>query len=330
MPLMRYGVIGTGWITRSMIDGAKQYDFLRLTAVCSRTQERGEQFAAENGGAAVFTDPAAMATYDGIDMVYIASPNSCHAAQCLLFLQAGKHVLCEKPLCADPHEVEALQKLAAEKGVLFREAIMMLYQPQLELLRQAVADCGRISMAHFDYCQLSSKYGAYQRGECPNIFNPALHTGALMDLGVYCVYPALYLFGEPQGVHATASFLRTGADGEGSALLCYPDKQVVLTYSKTGQSAVGSQVVGDRATLRIDAIAKLENMTLYPTGAPAVPLWDTEEKHILMGREIATFAQEAMGIFPADTEKDKLTLAVCRCMAAIRQQAGIIFPTETE
>ncbi|MBQ5841459.1 MAG: Gfo/Idh/MocA family oxidoreductase, partial [Clostridia bacterium] len=255
MPLMRYGVIGTGWITRSMIDGAKQYDFLRLTAVCSRTQERGEQFAAENGGATVFTDPAAMAAYDGIDMVYIASPNSCHAAQCRLFLQAGKHVLCEKPLCADPQEVEALQKLANKKGVLFREAIMMLYQPQLASFRQAVLDCGRISMAHFDYCQLSSKYGAYQRGECPNIFNPQLHTGALMDLGVYCVYPALYLFGEPQEVRATATFLRTGADGEGSALLVYPDKQVVLTYSKTGQSAVGSQVVGDKGTLRIDTIA---------------------------------------------------------------------------
>lgn len=150
MECIRYGVIGTGWITRSLIDGAKRYDHLRLTAVCSRTKERGEQFAAENGGAVVFTDPAEMAAGDLIDMVYIASPNRCHADQCRLFLEAGKHVLCEKPLSADPQQVADLQKLAAEKGLLFREAIMLLYQPQLEIFRKAVAACGRISLAHFD------------------------------------------------------------------------------------------------------------------------------------------------------------------------------------
>ena len=300
MASMRYGVIGTGWITRSMIDGAKEYDFLQLTAVCSRTRQRGEEFAAEVGGAQVFTDPAVMARSDCLDMVYIASPNSCHAEQCRLFLQAGKHVLCEKPLSADPDQVAALQQLAREKGLLFREAIMLLYQPQLAIFRQAVADCGRISMAHFDFCQLSSKYDSYQRGECPNIFNPALHTGTLMDLGVYCVYPALCLFGEPQGVQATATFMRTGADGEGCALLSYPAKQVGLTDSKTGQAATGT------------------------------PLWGTEEKHILMGREIAAFAKEALGDIPHTEEKDALALAVSRCMAAIRRQAGIVFPDEKE
>ena len=207
---------------------------------------------------------------------------------------------------------------------------MLLYQPQLAIFRQAVADCGRISMAHFDFCQLSSKYDSYQRGEGPNIFNPALHTGTLMDLGVYCVYPALCLFGEPQGVQATATFMRTGADGEGCALLSYPDKQVVLTYSKTGQAATGSQVVGDRGALRVGSISKLEQMVFCLPDGTETPLWGTEEKHILMGREIAAFAKEALGDIPHTEEKDALALAVSRCMAAIRRQAGIVFPDEKE
>ncbi len=328
MSYIRYGVIGTGWITRSLIDGAKRYDHLRLTAVCSRTVERGEAFAAEVGGAQVFTDPAAMAASDDIDMVYIASPNRCHGEQSRLFLQAGKHVLCEKPLSADPEEVAALQRLAAEKGLLYREAIMLLYQPQLAIFRRAVEACGRISMAHFDFCQLSSKYEAYQRGECPNIFNPALHTGALMDLGVYCVYPALYLFGEPTDISATASFLRTGSDGAGSALLHYPDKQVVLTYSKIGQGAAGTEIVGDKATLRVDSISKLEGMTLHrPDGTEEV-LWQEEDKPTLMGREIAAFADEITDKIPRDTDKDTLALEVSRTMAAIRRRAGIHFPGE--
>lgn len=327
---LRYGVIGTGWITRSLIDGAAAYPELELVAVCSRDRLHGEEFAHSVGAPLVFTDPAEMAASDALDMVYVASPNSCHVPQCRLFLQHGKHVLCEKPLSANPDEVAQLQQLAAEKGLLFREAIMMLYQPQLDIFRQAVADCGRLTMVHFDFCQLSSKYEAYCRGETPNIFNPALHTGALMDLGVYCVYPALYLFGEPENIQADATFLRTGADGAGSALLSYPDKHVVLTYSKTGQAVAPSQVVGDRGTLTIDSISKLEKIVFTPCGGKPVSLWDEESKDVVMGREIAAFAREIMGEIPTDSQKDALALAVSRCMYAIRQQAGIRFPYEEE
>ncbi len=325
--IIRYGVIGTGWISRSMIDGAADYPFLKLTAVCSRTADRGAVFAAEMGGATVFTNPAAMAASDLIDMVYVASPNSCHVEQCSLFLKQGKHVLCEKPLSANHDEVAALQRLAAEKGVLFREAIMMLYQPQLAVLQLAIENCGNISMAHFDFCQLSSKYEAYCRGETPNIFNPALHTGALMDLGVYCVYPALYFFGEPTAVTATAHFMRTGADAAGAALLSYPDKQVVLTYSKTGQGVAPSQIVGDKGTVTVESISKLENIVYTPFGGEPESLWTTQEKRILMGREIAAFAEEIRG-HGATPNADELALSVSRCMAAIRQAANIYFPSE--
>ena len=329
MPI-RYGVIGTSWITRSMIDGAKKYPQLQLMAVCSRTKERGETFAAEVGAPLVYTDPATMAAADTIDMVYIASPNSCHIAQARLFLEQGKHVLCEKPLSAKPEEVAELQQLAAQKGVLFREAIMMLYQPQRQLLKQAVEDCGQISVAHFDFCQLSSKYDAYCRGEVPNIFNPALHTGALMDLGVYCVYPALYLFGEPTTVSATATFLRTGADGAGSALLHYPDKQVVLTYSKTAQSVAPSQIVGDKGTVCVNSISKLEGITFTAFGGESRELWGSEDKETLMGREIAAFADEICGKVKALTQADGLALAVSRRMQDIRKSAGIRFPGTDE
>lgn len=193
-----------------------------------------------------------MAASPDIDAVYIASPNVLHAAQSRLFLENGKHVLCEKPLAARPEEVESLQALAANRGLVYMEAIMLLHMPQLAVLEDAVGRLGRISLAHFDFSQLSSKYPAYLEGAAlPNIFNPAMETGALMDLGVYCVYPALYLFGEPEGLTASAVFLDSGADGAGAAVLRYPDKVAVLTYSKTGQAVAPSQIVGDRGTLTI-------------------------------------------------------------------------------
>lgn len=326
--MLRYGVIGTGWITRALIEGALAYPDLRLTAVCSRDAERGRAFAEDYGSARVFTDPATMAASDDIDMVYIASPNACHVRQSRLFLEAGKHVLCEKPLTAFPEEVEQLQRLAHSKGLLFREAIMLLYQPQLTVLQQAVEACGRISSAHFQFFQLSSKYEAYCHGETPNIFNPALHTGTLMDLGVYCVYPALLLFGEPIRVSAAASFMSTGADGSGSAILHYPDKEVVLSYSKVGQGIAPSEIIGDRATVTVGSIAKLEDIQLHPYGGQPQQLHGVDSKATLMGREIAAFARAVRGEDPMGETADRLALAVSRLMYTIREKAGIRFPGE--
>lgn len=325
---IRYGVIGTGWITDTFIEGAQG---LELRAVCSRTRERGEAYARQYGAAQVFTDPAAMARDDGIDAVYIASPNRLHAPLSRLFLENGKHVLCEKPLAARPEEVEALQALARERGLVYMEAIMLLHMPQLAILQEAVARLGRLSSAHFTFCQLSSKYPAYLRGESPNIFNPALETGALQDLGVYCVYPAVLLFGVPDGLTAAASFLDTGADGAGGALFRYADKHVALTWSKTGQGTAPSQIVGDAGCLTIGSISKLEDMVLTENGGEPQRLWAAEEKPVLMGHEAARFAQaiaepEACAGW-LETEA-RLALEVHRCMREIRRQAGIVFPTD--
>ncbi len=326
--MIRYGVIGTGWITRSLINGAAACPELKLTAVYSRTIERGTSFAADYGSPQVYTDLEAMAASDDLDMVYIASPNVCHMEQSRLFLEHGKHVLCEKPLSADPDEVEALQHLAAKKGRLFREAIMLLYQPQLAILKEAIDAIGTISVAHFKFCQLSSKYEDYCRGEIPNIFNPALHTGTLMDLGVYCVYPALLLFGQPQEVTATASFLTTGADGAGTALLQYPDKQITLSYSKIGQGAAPSEIVGDRGTVTVEHIAKMENVRLHMYGEQPRLLYGADKKETLMGREIAAFARAIQGEDTLSDTADHLALEVSRLMQCIRQKAGIHFPDE--
>lgn len=328
---MRIGVVGTSWITEAFLAGARRVPGLEAVAVVSRERERGGAFAAKNGLSLAFTGCREMAESGAVDGVYIASPNDCHAAQSRLFLEHGLHVLCEKPLAAEPRLVEELITLAAEKGLVYMEAIMMRHLPQRTLLRQAMERLGPLSAVHFDFCQYSSKYPAFLRGETPNIFNPLHETGALMDLGVYCVYPALWLFGEPQGVEASASFLRTGADGSGAALLRYPDFTVTLSYSKTGQSAAPSQIVGEGGTVSIGAISTLSDMVLHMRGEEPETLWKSEEKAVLMGYEAADFQKAAAG--PAEwaqrrEKENALALGVCRCMREIRRRAGIVFPSD--
>ena len=140
-----------------------------------------------------------------------------------------------------------LQRIAQEHGAVFLEAIMYLHLPQRKLLEDTLQQLGQISLVKLDFCQRSSKLDRYLQGELPNIFNPALETGALMDLGVYCVYPALALFGKPESFSLQPHMMDSGADGAGIATLRYPDKLVTLTYSKLGQAGANSDFQGTEA-----------------------------------------------------------------------------------
>ncbi|HIW13904.1 MAG TPA: Gfo/Idh/MocA family oxidoreductase [Firmicutes bacterium] len=329
---IRLGIIGSSWISCEMIRGAKSTGFFTLEAVYSRTKERAESFAREQGALHTFTSLQEMAASPLLDAVYIASPNVCHVEQCRLFLQNGKHVLCEKPLAARGQEVMELQKLAREKGVIYMEAIMMLHLPWREKLRRAVRQIGPISLAKFDFCQYSSKYDGFLQGRHQNIFDPAMETGALMDLGVYTVYPALWLFGEPMGVTAAANFLPGGADGSGTATLLYPDKLVVLTYSKTGASHTGGEIVGEKGTIHLPSISTLLGMALYRRGKEPEFLSGQEEKYRLMGYEARQFAQWINeGPDEAYEDASRLAVQVALLLHQIRRMAGIHFAgDETE
>ncbi len=171
----------------------------------------------EARGAPWFTNLEEMAASDLLDAVYIASPNAFHYEQARLFLEHGKHVICEKPLCAQARKVRELQQIAKDRGLVYLEAIMFLHLPQRKLLEDALGQLGQITLVKLDFCQRSSKLDRYLEGELPNIFNPAMETGALMDLGVYCVYPALALFGEPESFTVEPQMMESGADGAGIA-----------------------------------------------------------------------------------------------------------------
>ncbi len=322
---MRYGVIGTGWIAKSFIDGARMLCNSDFVAVYSRTVESGNKFAESNNIGKVFTDINEFAKGD-FEAVYIASPNRLHYEQSKLMLENGKHVICEKPITVEPEELEELQALAKDKGLIYCEAIMYMFNPARDLLKNALGKIGKITSAHFDFSQLSSKYPAYKRGELPNIFNPALATGCLMDLGIYCVYPALDLFGMPEKITACAHFMDSGADGSGSASLVYPDKLINFTYSKLGQDRLGSQIFGDEGTIKIESISKLTNINLVPNSLDTQEIIGDVEKERLMGYEAVGF--ERFIANPSDEHylvTSERALQVSRVMKQIRELSGIEF-----
>ena len=282
--MLKYSVIGTSWITKSFIDGANLYPDLSLDGVYSRSFEKGSAFAEETGAKRVFTDFNDLASSD-TDLVYVASPNVCHYEQCKVLLSNGKHIICEKPITITAEEFKELCHMANERNLVYFEAIMYMHTPIRQVLKDAVSKIGNIRSATIDFSQLSSKYQALKNGELPNIFNPEMKTGALNDLGIYCVYPVIDLFGMPEKITPVQHFLHTGADGSGSAVFEYADKLVTITYSKVGQSRSASQIMGDEGTVTIESVSKLDNIKLYNNNGEEILLNGETDKKYLMGNE---------------------------------------------
>lgn len=288
--MIKYSVIGTSWITKSFIEGADLVNDLILDGIYSRSREKGESFAKETGAKRVFSSFSELVCSD-TELVYVASPNSCHFEQCKALLESGKHVICEKPITITSSEFRELVEIARAKKLVYFEAIMYMHTPARQILKDAVAKLGNIRSATIDFSQLSSKYEALKKGELPNIFNPVMKTGALNDLGIYCVYPIIDIFGMPEKIIPCQHFLSTGADGSGSAVFTYPDKLITVTYSKVGQSRSASQIMGDEGTVTVGSISKVDEIYLYDNkGKKTLLVPDTEKKY-LMGNEAKSAAE---------------------------------------
>ena len=253
--MVRLATIGTSSITRTLATAVAATDGIRITVVHSRDPERAAALATDLGAPESSSDLVAMLAREDVDAVYIASPNSLHAQHALAAIEAGKHVLLEKPAVPTATEWAELVGHANAAGVVLLEAMRTEYDPGLQAVRELLPQVGRLRRVSFRYGQRSSRYDNVLAGERVNIFDPAMAGGALYDLGVYCIHPLISLFGEPSRVVGESVLLDTGADGAGVALAVYPDFIADLAYSKITSSELPSELQGEDATLTIDQIA---------------------------------------------------------------------------
>lgn len=325
--MIKLGTVGTSSICESFLGGVFLAGGFNLTSVYSRQEETGIAFADKFGCKKVFCDLEKMAKSGEIDAVYIASPNVCHKEQCRIFLQNGVHVICEKPIVTKAEDYIELKALADRNNLIFMEAIIPRFVSAYGDVKKAVAKIGNIQMARLDFCQRSSRLDKFLLGEHVNIFDMSLHAGALMDIGVYCVYAAVDFFGVPQSVKADKSLLYNGADGSGSAILNYGDFNAVLTYSKTCDGAVCSEIVGDKGTVKISKISQYAGVTLMVDGKETV-IAGFPSKQELMSGEAARFADyiENLTNYGEDYKKtSELCIKVHNLMDLIKKDAELVY-----
>ena len=334
MNTIRFGVIGTNFITDWVIAGAKQDERFELVAVCSRTQERANEFAAKYDIPYTFTSLEEMAASPLIDAVYIATPNYLHASQSILCMKHGKHVLCEKPMASNAYEVKQMIAASRQYGVTLMEAMKPTLTPNFRVLREALPKAGVIRRYFASYCQYSSRYDKFKEGIVLNAFKPELSNGAMMDIGVYTVYPMVVLFGRPNKISASGVVLSTGTDGQGAVNFEYEGMNATVLYSKIANSSLPTEIEGEDGNFMLDKINQINRVTWQarPVASSGKgPLTPVEDISAVTDKdeyyyEVAEFINLVQaGKLESEVNSHENSLITIEIIDEVRRQLGVSF-----
>ena len=326
--MLKLGIIGTSWISHEFITAAHQTGHYHLQAVYSRKMKTAQEFCEPYGAISCYTDFIDFLDSE-LDVIYIASPNSLHFAQAKLAILAKKHVIIEKPAVTTPSEWTELVKLANEHQVYLFEAARNYQEAAFQVVKNFLSN-QEILGANFTFAKYSSKLPALLAGEMPNIFSDVYAGGALMDLGVYCLYLAIGFFGAPLSSRYTAQQLPNSVDLYGQGVLIYPTFQVAIQAGKNITSHLPAEIYTKTGTLTLNAVAAINQAQFVSHSGEVIDLSLTPCNHV-MQEEVEAFAPAMAGQKEtAYLEWLQTAAQVHETLYQMRQSAGIQFKDEKE
>lgn len=325
---IRFGIVGTSKITDEFLKGAKKVEEFVLSGVYSRKEETAKEFATKYDVKNIFTNLEEMAKSDLIDAVYIASPNSFHYEQAKVFLTNKKHVFCEKPMASNSKKVKSMIDFANENNVLLMEGMKTTLMPNFKILQDNIYKIGKVRRYFASYCQYSSRYDKYKEGIILNAFKKELSNGATMDIGVYCIYPMVCLFGLPKEIKANSFMLESGVDGQGTALFKYDDMDGSIIYSKIANSYLPSEIQGEEGTIIIDNIHDMRKITInYRNGkTEVISIEQIEESMMYEAKEFIDLISNDACESIINSHENSLNTS--KIMEEIRRQIGLVYPED--
>ena len=244
---VKWGIVSTANINRLFLAGARESPDLQILAVASRDRARADEYAKDNGIERAYGSYDALLNDSDVEAVYISLPNSMHVDASVRALEAGKHVLCEKPMSRRASEVERAFDVADQNDRLLMEAFMYRHNPQTRRLTELVARqaVGRVRI-------IRAVFGFVAHDPANVRLSAALDGGALMDVGCYCVSGARLIAGEPIRVVGEQAIGGDGVDVAFAAVMRFPNE--ISAHFDAGLALASQdllEVVGDEGTLRL-------------------------------------------------------------------------------
>jgi predicted dehydrogenase len=243
-----WGICGTGKIAGRFATALRRVEDAHVVGVASRSQERADAFAAEHGADRAHGSLDGLLQDPAVHIVYLASPHSEHCREALQVVEAGKHVLVEKPFGLSLAEVEPVLTAAEARGVFLMEAMWSRFLPAHVRLRELVAE-GAIGQVRSVEASVGS---AAPFVPSHRVYDPVLGGGALLDIGIYAVDVAVQLLGAPPHVVAEAALCPTGVDVNTLVAMRWDDGAVASAHcSLTAQLAGTARVIGTEGWIEI-------------------------------------------------------------------------------
>ncbi|HKP17966.1 MAG TPA: Gfo/Idh/MocA family oxidoreductase [Gaiellaceae bacterium] len=244
-----WGIISTAHINRLVIPPAQESPKVDLVAVASRDQARADEYAAKWGIPKAYGSYEALLADPKVEAVYISLPNTLHAEWSIKAVEAGKHVLCEKPFTRHPEEVDAAWDAADRAGRLLSEAFMYRHHPQAKKL------CELVEQGAVGELRLIRSVFSYSLYDRDNIrLRTDVEGGALMDVGCYCVSGSRLVAGaEPVSVYGAAWYGASGTDWVFTGTMRFPgDVLAVFDCGTAMPERDELEVIGSEGSLFLD------------------------------------------------------------------------------
>jgi predicted dehydrogenase len=247
-PVIRWGILGSGWIAERFIESVRAHTKQNIAAVGSRSKDRAKEFASRMGLEQAYGNYEEFVAAKDLDVIYVATPHNLHHEGVMLALNAGKHVLVEKPIALNRGQTAEMVELARRKKLFFAEALWTFYLPKFDVLRQLLETkaIGEIKSVYTDY-------GEYFTRD-HRIFDPKLAGGPLLDLGTYQVSFLTEIFGIPDRVVGVGQPDPSGVNGQLSAILTDANgNQGVFSTTLYGFTPTNAVIVGTEGTIQFDS-----------------------------------------------------------------------------
>ena len=323
---LRWGILGPGGIARAFASDLRTAG-LDLVAVGSRSAETASAFAAEFDVPHVHDSYEALVADPDVDIVYIATPHPFHAEQAILALEAGKHVLVEKPFTLTEAEAARVRDVAASRGLLAMEAMWTRYLPHMVRIREILAagTLGEIRVVTADHTQKISS----DPGHRLNALD--LGGGALLDLGIYPISFAWDVLGAPVTISAAARLGETGADTEVATIFTHASGAISTTVSASRSAGPNTaSVVGTDARIDIDRV--WYTPTSFRVVTPDGTVLEEYSSDVAgRGMQYQALAAEQLvtaGAIDGDILPIDETVAIMGTLDAVRDIVGVRYPGE--
>ena len=323
--VIRWGVAGPGGIAAQFADAMRLVDGGEIVAVASRSLERAEAYGDRFDVERRYGDYEQLAADDGVDAVYVATPQSRHEADALTYLEAGRPVLCEKPLALNARQARTMVQAARDRELFFMEAIWSRFLPSYRALADVLAS-GRIG----EPLLVEADFG-FRAPVDPHhrLFDVELGGGALLDLGIYPVQLCSLVLGPIEHIAGTGIVGETGVDEHVAAVLRHAGGGLgVVKAAIRVNMTCTARIAGTDGSIDLPAFMHCpQSLTVHAGGS-------TEEIDASYEGDGLRFEIEEVhrcldaGLTESPTMPLDETIAIAEALDTIRAQVGVVYPGE--